>query len=131
MLLAGQQQKPWRALPPSERNCSPAASPAGVSAPRFRGDRGRDGLCPAPPGPPCSAARMVSSSRLRLPAFVSCLVTQGTSTSRPRLEDPTGTAQQPPQKSGARVPGQRQERLAVPHGRLPAGNRAGPTESLE
>lgn len=109
MLLAGQRQRPGRALPPSERNCSRGRRARSRIRTAFRrqpgAGRGRSRpRRPRPPpgsrGPQCPAA-----------AATSCLLDRRGP--RAKDEDPRGVAQDLPEKRAAHVPGQLQERLAA------------------
>lgn len=99
--------------------------PPALSAPRFRGARGRGRGGPAPQGPPPFLAEVVLSAHPSLPAPLD-LGSGHRHDLLPSSEDPTGTIQDPPERPRARVPERRQGRPAAPHGLVPSSRRGWP-----
>lgn len=84
MLLSGQRLKPGHALPPSERNCLPAASSRGRYPGRVsEAAGGGAGATPPPPGPPHPLPSPIGP----LPVVSSTLVSRTVAQARPASQE--------------------------------------------
>lgn len=120
MLLAGQRQRPGRALPPSERNYSRGRLSRSRNPHRVSEAAG-GGAETAPPHRPRPPPWLEWSSGPGHRCHLLSAPSQG------RRPDRSGSG--PSRKTGAQVPGRLQERVAAPQAQAPS-SRAGPGRSL-